>query len=433
MKDKGGPGLIGTLFTVLFLIVFLNFLVNIGEAFPTEEKVRDVSRKAELVSKLFPEWKGLSGYAKGLVKSASQKARGYSSGYEFLFKDPVKAAGVLFSVLLAEYLLVFGVILGILSYQAYLALAALLVAVGVFLYKHGEALEDLVIKWRAKKLSPFKDEKIEYILALLLKNPVPASAFHHSAFEGGLLKHSLSVAKLSAKLAKERGLKAKPAFLLGLLHDIGKLKIYRRVPAEESAPAPSPFEGKKKDKRKGKKSKYKWEGLHVNQEVVNKLFIKQLEEKLSLDLPKDPAYWDVVKTADRMQTERELREGVFDIKDLLLPTIKSLPEGSYWKKGGYFIVLAHAFCRTMTELLLEQDKGLNISTEPDKAGVHVIAYSIPKQLPIIKQIGDVKADVLGLFDVKVGKTLFKAVYVFSSSLATNVPETEEEISFVQRV
>jgi len=433
MKDKGGPGLIGSLFLVLFLIILLNVLVNIGDAFPTEEKVREFSKRAQTLSKFFPEWKGLSEYAITLVESASEKAKGYSSGYEMIFKDPAKALEVLFPVLLAEYLLVFGIILGILSFQAYLVLAVLLVVAGIFLYKHREALEDLVIKWRAKRLSPFKDWRIEYILALLLKNPVPASVFHHNAFEGGLLKHSLSVAKLSAKLAKERGLKVKTAFLLGLLHDIGKLKIYRKVPAEESAPAPSPFEGKNKGKKKEKKPKYKWEGLHVNQEVVNKIFIKQLEEKLSLDLPKDPAYWDVVKTADMLQTEKELREGIYDIKDLLIPTIKALPEGSYWKKGEYFIVLAHAFCRTMTEILLEQDKGLNISTEPDRAGVHVIAYSIVKKLPIIKQIGDVKADDLGLFDVKVGKTLFKAVYVFPSSLATNVPETEEEISFVQRI
>jgi putative nucleotidyltransferase with HDIG domain len=433
MKDKGGPGLIGSIFLLFFLVILLNVLVNIGEAFPTEEKVRELSKRADLLAKFSPEWKGLSEYAKSLVEYASKKAQGYSSGYEMVFKDPVRALGVLLLVLLAEYLLVLGFILGLLNFQAYLALAALLIAVGIFLYKHREALEDLVIKWRAKRLSPFKDEKIEYILALLLKNPVPTSILHHNAFEGGLLKHSLSVARLSAKLAKERGLKVKTAFLLGLLHDIGKLKIYRKVPAEESAPAPSPFESKKKNKKKDKKSGYKWEGLHVNQEVVNKIFIKELAEKLSLDLPKDPAYWDVVKTADMIQTEKELREGSYNIKDLLIPTIKNLPEGSYWKKGEYFIVLAHAFCRTMTELLLEQDKGLNISTEPDKAGVHVIAYSVVKQLPIIKQIGDVKADDLGLFDVKVGETLFKAVYVFPSSLATNVPETEEEISFVQRI
>jgi len=433
MKGKDSPGLIGSIFLVFFLVILLSVIVNIGEAFPTEEKVREFSKRVELLSKFFPEWKGLGEYARSLVESASEKAKGYSSGYEMVFKDPVRALEVLVPVLLAEYLLVFGIIFGILSFQAYLVLVALLVAAGIFLYKHRSALEDLVIKWRAKRLSPFKDEKIEYILALLLKNPVPASIFHHNAFEGGLLKHSLNVAKLSAKLAKERGLKAKTAFLLGLLHDIGKLKIYRKVPAEEAAPAPSPFEGKKKDKKKGKKPKYKWEGLHVNQEVVNKIFIKQLEEKLSLNLPKDLAYWDVVKTADMLQTEKELREGRYNIKDLLIPTIKALPDGSYWKKGGYFIVLAHAFCRTMTELLLEQDRGLNISTEPNKAGVHVIAYSIPKQLPIIKQIGDVKADDLGLFDVRVGKTLFKAVYVFPSSLATNVPETEEEVSFVQRI
>jgi len=433
MKDKDGPGFIGSLFLVFFFAILLSVFVNVGSSFPTEEKVSDFSKKAQVVSKIFPEWGKMVDYAEAMVRDANQKTSGYSSGYEMLFKDPVKALGVLLPVLLAEYLLVFSVIFGILTSQVYLLAIALLIAVGVFFYKHRGVLEDLIIKWKVKRLSPFKDEKIEYILALLLKNPVPASIFHHNAFEGGLFKHSLSVAKLSAKLAKERGLKVKTAFLLGLLHDIGKLKIYRKVPAEESAPAPSPFDSKKKEKKKGKKPKYKWEGLHVNQEVVNKIFIKQLEEKLSLDLPKDPAYWDVVKTADMMQTEKELREGVYEIKDLLLPTIKALPEGSYWKKGSYFIVLAHAFCRTLTELLLEQDKGLNISTEPDKAGVHVIAYSIPKQLPIIKQIKDVKADDLGLFDVKVGKTLFKAVYVFSSSLATNVPEAEEEISFVQRI
>ncbi len=433
MKDNGGSGLIGSLFLVFFLVILLSVFVNIERAFPTEERVREFSKRAELVSKFFPEWRSLCKYAEGLVESASEKAKGYSSVYEIVFNDPFRASEVLFPVLLAEYLIVFGIIFGVLSFQAYLVLVVLLVVVGIFLYKHREALEDLVIKWRAKRLSPFKDGKIEYILALLLKNPVPANIFHHNAFEGGLLKHSLSVARLSAKLAKERGLKVKTAFLLGLLHDIGKIKIYRKVPAEESAPAPSPFESKRKDKKKGKKPKYKWEALHVNQEVVNKIFIKQLEEKLSLDLPKDPAYWDVVKTADMMQTEKEFREGIYNIKDLLIPTIKNLPEGSYWKKGEYFIVLAHAFCRTMTELLLEQDRGLNISTEPDRAGVHVIAYSIVKQLPVIKQIGDLKADDLGHFDVKVGKTLFKAVYVFPSSLATNVPETEEEISFIQRV
>jgi len=225
--------------------------VNIGEAFPTEEKVREFSKRADMLSKFFPEWKGLSEYAKTLVESAGERAKGYSSGYEMVFKDPALALGVLFPVLLAEYLLVFGFIFGILSFQAYLVLVVLLIAFGIFLYKHREMVEDLVIRWRAKRLSPFKDEKIEYILALLLKNPVPASIFHHNAFEGGLLKHSLSVARLSAKLAKERGLKVKTAFLLGLLHDIGKLKIYRKVPAEESAPAPSPFESKKKDKKEG--------------------------------------------------------------------------------------------------------------------------------------------------------------------------------------
>jgi putative nucleotidyltransferase with HDIG domain len=433
MKGGGGPGFIGSIFLIFFFAFLLSVFVNVMSSFPTEEKVRDVSKKADFVSKFFPEWRGVSDYAKKLVEDARTKAGGYSSGYDVLFRNPVKALGVLLPVLLAEYLLVFGVIFGILGSQVYLVLASLLIVVGVFLYKQREALEDLMIRWRAKRLSPFRDERVEYILALLLKNPVPASIFHHNAFEGGLLKHSLNVAKLSAKLAKERGLKVKTAFLLGLLHDIGKLKIYRRVPAEELAPAPSPLEGKKKKKDKGKKTKYRWEGLHVNQEVVNKLFMRELTEKLSLELPQEPVYWEVVKIADRMQTERELREGTFDIKDLLLPTIKNLPEGSYWKKGEYFIVLAHGLCRTLTELLLEQDKGLNINPEPDKGGVHVIAYSIHKQFPIIKQIGDLKADSLGLFDVKVGNSLFKAVYVFPSSLATNVPEAEEEISFVQRV
>jgi hypothetical protein len=79
-----------------------------------------------MLSKFFPEWKGLSEYARTLVESASEKAKGNSSGYEMIFKDPIRALGVLFPVLLAEYLLVFGIILGILSFQTYLVLAALL-------------------------------------------------------------------------------------------------------------------------------------------------------------------------------------------------------------------------------------------------------------------------------------------------------------------
>ncbi len=63
------------------------------------------------------------------------------------------------------------------------------------------------------------------------------------------------MAKLSAKLAKQRGIKVRTSFLLGLLHDIGKLRIYRKVPAKESAPVPSSLEGKGKAKKKGKKPK----------------------------------------------------------------------------------------------------------------------------------------------------------------------------------
>ncbi len=112
-------------------------VMNIEEAFPTEEKVRGFFKRVELFSKLLPGWKGLGEYARTFVESASD---------EIVFKDPVRALEVLFPVLLAEYLLVFGIIFGILSFQAYLVLVVLLIAVGIFLYKHREVVEDLAIK-----------------------------------------------------------------------------------------------------------------------------------------------------------------------------------------------------------------------------------------------------------------------------------------------
>jgi hypothetical protein len=253
MSSKKETSPAGSFFLVFLFGVLVIILLNVLSAFPTQEKVNDFLKKAQLISRLFPDEQGIIDYSKRLMMQASESAQGYNSVYNLLFKEPTKAFKVLFFAFIAEYLLLGGALLGILSMQAFIIIFVLLLILGIFLYKKRGLIEDMSIRWRAKKLSPIKDEKIEYILGLLLKNPVPASIFHHSAVEGGLLKHSLNVAKLSAKLAKEKGLNPKTAFLMGLLHDIGKLKIYRRVLAEESAPAPSPLESKRESKGKQRK------------------------------------------------------------------------------------------------------------------------------------------------------------------------------------
>ncbi len=102
----------------------------------------------------------------------------------------------------------------------------------------------------------------------------------------GFWNDSLRVARKSAigqgAVRSERG-KSKVLSLLALVHDIGKLKVYRKEKLSDAAPAPSPLEGKKGSK--GRQRKVCMDcPLHVNQEVINKLFSEGAFQKVGHNL-----------------------------------------------------------------------------------------------------------------------------------------------------
>ncbi len=430
MSKDQKPSFIGQVVAITFLLILLSAIVQFISLFPTEERVKEFEESLNWFSRFLKDGKPLYESAYSLLLSVKQN----QGLMETIEKEGVsKALSVLFKSAMAHYLLVIGALLGMLSLMGSFLVLLVISLLVVFLYKNREFFEDWNIRRTAKRLNPFKrDEKITHLIAMFLKNPVPASVLHHNPQEGGLLEHSLRVAKLSAKRAKELGLSVKEAFLAGLLHDVGKLKIYRKVKASSKTPAPSPFE----KKRQEDKEAYVWEGLNVNQEVVNKLFLKELEGTLGISIPKNPQIWEVVKWADMMATEEELKKGLYDIRRFFIPALKSLPfdgpKKAIWKKGEYLIVLAHAFNRAITEKLLEEEPFLPLSTEPDRKGVHVIAYSVVKKLPLIKEIDKIKADDLGLFDAQIGKVVFNGVYVFPAKYYPELNDTQEEVKFLER-
>lgn len=427
------------IFVFLFLfILFISFLFNFFHI-PTEQDIKDYEEKARIVKTLLPF---LSFDESLFEKSRESFVRAFSqaqgqSVWDFLNNGKV---GKLFVILMTAYYAKFLFYVRIL-HNLFILFGKLFwfFIAGLFIYLfyiNREILEDFYLKLKAKRLSPYQNEDIIFALMLLLKNPVPASILHHNPYKGGLLDHSLRVARISSQLAKKRGLSPSLAFLAGLLHDVGKLKLYRKVKSSGKVAAPSPDQaGGDKTKTK-KKEKEGWVSLEVNQKVINRLSLVELSEKLRTlkKIMRDEKIWQVVREADRMATKWELERNLYKVSPYFHRVIEAIEinkEG--WRKGDYFIVLASAFNRKLTQIMLEEDPSLPLSEEPSKDGVHVVAYSVVKQMPLVKSIGNIQADELGLFDIQLGGVSYSAVYVFPVKLLKiSVEETPYEVIFRSR-
>lgn len=79
---------------------------------------------------------------------------------------------------------------------------------------------------------------------------------------------------------------------------------------------------------------------------------------------------------------------------------------------------------------MRDEPSLGISTKPDKKGVHLVAYSVLKSFPLVKEYEGKKADRLGLFDITVDGKKYQAVYIFKIDL--DLPETQKEIQVHER-
>ena len=89
-----------------------------------------------------------------------------------------------------------------------------------------EELNQLLSKVRTRR------EQVENFLTFLENNTdffkAPASTKYHSAYEGGLLYHSILVTKkmLDLNEALNAGLDEESIIIVGLFHDVGKIGVY---------------------------------------------------------------------------------------------------------------------------------------------------------------------------------------------------------------
>ena len=321
-----------------------------------------------------------------------------------------------YQAVLSKYVIAFGVFYAVVIKSAFFIIGSMILAVILFIRKNIDKIQELLAFLKAKYYNPFKDENIDKVLAILIANPVPASILHHNPQKHGLFLHSYSVAKKVAnELAKQKAPeeKIKEGFLAGLLHDIGKIRLYR-YECKEPFYVPSPLE---ENKTKKLKKVCKWATAGLNQEVVNKSTMTYLAEKYGIKIPKDEKIWDLVKQKDMEATLEELKNADYPLDKVFIETLRKINvndifqtgkhDGWYSSKFPYLVVLAHALNRNLVRTLKEKEPSIPLSEEPDKKGVHTIAYILPKK---VKCLHLNKENDLGLWDVKVGDKTFTSVY-----------------------
>jgi len=370
---------------------------------------KEVYNSALQAYKLFPEGEK---FYKTAVESSIQvykfkskliNSYGYEGDLNLLLKvlntprgEGFKFLGNLITASFAKWLIVLGILIGIIHKTLIGFLALLTITLLFVVWKSLKSLEWLKLNLKAWKLAKFKDKDILNVIKVLLANPRPASLYHHESGENGLLKHSLAVASLATEKAKAENVK--DVYLAGLLHDIGKIKLYTQT------------------------DKGTWVSTGAKQEVVNKLTLQELKEKFGIREITDPKIWKIVKSADREVTLKELWETFkgylweTDIKELLK---KLIPKTSYiyLEKENLIAVPAKEINTILTEKLNELFPDLNFKEDEVDyfTGVHPIAFAKPYRPFVVLKFQDLLADELDLFDLKVKDKLIKAVYLFDNS------------------
>jgi len=398
-----------TVVVLLGIIMFFYYLLNAGI---NQKELEEIRNLVSFFRSILPEGEPL--YTKALsfaeqsYRFAEYLKRNYDSAVSVLlafFKGELSyPIWLLFAEAGVYYIIALGILKALSLKSAYLLLAVSVVS-GLIVLVNPRIFKTLYVNLLSIIYDPFKDKDIKKVLKILLSNPVPASISHHNAFKGGLFQHSLEVAIRTAEKLPEE--KQREGFLAGLLHDIGKIKLYRTVCDDRC----------------------NYERLNVSQEKANKLTLLELSREFHINVPKDKKIWDTVKKIDREITEKELREANFKVdRNTLIEALRRLNingvesskyDGWCKKELPFVVVLAHALNTKVSEILLRKDPLLPIDTKPDFKGVHVIAYARPYDDFIVREVNGKKADDLGLFDAKIGVETFRGVYLIKKEV---IPE-----------
>jgi hypothetical protein len=388
----------------------------------------------------------------------------------------------LLSYMIANYFLALALITAVslkllnLSWMVFLPLMVL-----VLFFAYSIAVNGIRILFAyldVPELNPFeilRNETLRKILKvnLMLKfNNVPASLYHHNR-KDGLYGHSKAVAKKTVELMWNSGIEDKrklfKGYLLGLAHDLGKLRytkwIWKKV---DGSPAPDAISGKMKTTVKqafplplgkilwfsyekpfsissirfGIKDKMFaydfWKKLDVPQESNNRIV------KASLGIEEDPEIAEFVKKADSIVTGEEMRHlGKLYQEDIRETFFSALSEVKWhgreaekyegWFNGSIAVVLSWALADRIDKILKE--KGIEIvdNSYSSRMKVHSLNYLIAEALEgiLLEEWNGIKADDLKLFDAIIGKTRFNAVFVFKPE-NLELPVSPMRIKLLQR-
>jgi len=416
-------------FALLLFFVFLDFYMS---ALPSANKLSQYIAVIKTLNGFLPEGQKYYVLAMGYLEDAISKAQALG------VKDPLAfiVRGGDWKLLVlswaSKYVLTFGAVYGFLYKVGFFWVLAPFILGGLFIVKNSARFLPYLMWLKAFWLAPIKDMQVIRLILLHLANPVPASITHHNPREGGLLDHSLRVARIALEIGSS--LDRKALVLAALLHDIGKIRLYRREKVQKvSAPSPIVVKPEKK------KPTERWVSLEVNQKVANMVTIREISKRFGISLPQE--VWAVIAEADRKAVKEELRQGLYNVgkyvKEVLAELEYVKPKKDGWRVGNYVFVLAHAFNRRLTLKLLRDDPTLPLDPEPTAVGVHVVAYSLSadRSVPLVWEYKGKRADSLGLFDVKVRGTLFKAVYCFDlTKINLDVPQMikEDELEVIER-
>jgi len=416
-------------FALLLFFVFLDFYMS---AIPSANKLSQYIAVIKTLNGFLPEGQKYYVLAMGYLEDAISKAQALG------VKDPlafVVRGGDLKVLVLSwasKYVLTFGAVYGFLYKVGFFWVLVPFILGGLFIVKNSSRFLPYLMWVKAFWLAPIKDLQVIRLILLHLANPVPASITHHNPREGGLLDHSLRVARIALEIGST--LDRKALVLAALLHDIGKIRLYRKEKVQKvSAPSPIVVKPEKKG------SAERWISLEVNQKVANMVTIREISKRFGISIPQE--VWPVIAEADRKAVKEELKQGIYNVgkyvKDVLAELEYVKPKKDGWRVGNYVFVLAHAFNRRLTLKLLRDDPTLPLDPEPTAVGVHVVAYSLcaDRSVPLVWEYKGKRADSLGLFDVKVRGTLFRAVYCFDlTKINLDVPQMikEDELEVIER-
>jgi putative nucleotidyltransferase with HDIG domain len=416
-------------FALFFFFMFLDFYMS---AIPSAKKLSQYIEVIKTLNAFLPEGQKYYVLAMRYLEDAinTSQALGVKDPLAFILKGGDRK--VLFLSWASKYVITFGAVYGFLHKVGFFGAFVPFILGGLFIVMSSLRFLPYLMWLKAFWLAPIKDLQVIRLILLHLANPVPASITHHNPREGGLLDHSLRVARIALQLGSS--LDKKALVLAALLHDIGKIRLYRKEKVQKvSAPSPIVI------KPERKKPVERWISLEVNQKVVNMATIREISKRFGINIPQE--VWPVIAEADRKAVKEELKQGLYNVGKYVREVLAELeyikPKKDGWRVGNYVFVLAHAFNRKLTLKLLRDDPSLPLDPEPTAVGVHMVAYSLiaDKSVPLVWEYERKKADGLGLFDVKVRGTLFKAVYCFDlTKINLDIPQMikEEELEVIER-